>query len=191
LPKFVEQLNVLLNDLAKTGARIVLISPTPQENLGPPLPDPTAHNKEIKLYANAIQKVAAARGDAYVDLVTPLTSAFSQPTGKNRLTNNGIHLNGEGYRFVANAIARGLGDGPTANETNASSISAERMELLREAIIEKNHLYFYRYRPQNETYIYGFRKHEQGRNAAEIPEFDPLIAAYEKQMAAMLRPNEK
>ena len=29
---------------------------------------------------------------------------------------------------------------------------------------------------QNETYLFGFRKHEQGQNAKEIPMFDPLIA---------------
>ena len=43
----------------------------------------------------------------------------------------------------------------------------------------KNRLYFYRWRPQNETYLFGFRKHEQGNNAVEIPQFDPLVAAQE------------
>jgi hypothetical protein len=42
-------------------------------------------------------------------------------------------------------------------------------------ISEKNQLFFHRYRPQNETYLYLFRKHEQGNNAVEIPRFDPLI----------------
>ena len=32
------------------------------------------------------------------------------------------------------------------------------------------------------TYLFGFRKHEQGRNASEIPQFDPLIADLEKQI---------
>ena len=36
-------------------------------------------------------------------------------------------------------------------------------EQLRQTIIEKNKLYFYRWRPQNETYLFGFRKHEQGQ----------------------------
>ena len=56
----------------------------------------------------------------------------------------------------------------------------DQVEALRKAIIAKNRLYFYRWRPQNETYLFGFRKHEQGNNAREIPEFDPLVAEKER-----------
>ncbi len=59
----------------------------------------------------------------------------------------------------------------------------DRTEVLRQTINAKNQLYFYRWRPQNETYLFGFRKHEQGNNAAEIPRFDPLIESREKQIA--------
>ena len=45
----------------------------------------------------------------------------------------------------------------------------EQVELLRQAIIKKNALFFHRWRPANETYLYGFRKHEQGNNAVEPP----------------------
>ena len=58
----------------------------------------------------------------------------------------------------------------------------EAVEKLRQTILKKNELFFYRYRPQNETYLYLFRKHEQGNNAAEIPLFDPLIEAQEKKI---------
>ncbi|MBN4842125.1 hypothetical protein H4F85_28800, partial [Citrobacter braakii] len=42
-------------------------------------------------------------------------------------------------------------------------------------VVHKDELFFNRWRPQNETYLFGFRKHEQGQNAKEIPMFDPLI----------------
>src|SRR5437762_991247 len=45
LEVFTKQLNVMLDMLAKGGARLVLLSPIKHENLGPPLPDPTEHNK--------------------------------------------------------------------------------------------------------------------------------------------------
>jgi lysophospholipase L1-like esterase len=64
----------------------------------------------------------------------------------------------------------------------------EQFEKLRDAIIEKNRLYFYRWRPQNVTYLFLFRKHEQGNNAAEIPEFDPLIEAREKEIVQLSQP---
>lgn len=64
----------------------------------------------------------------------------------------------------------------------------DQVEKLRRAIIEKNRLFFHRWRPQNETYLYGFRKHEQGQNAREIPEFDPLIVQLEKKIARLRMP---
>jgi lysophospholipase L1-like esterase len=66
----------------------------------------------------------------------------------------------------------------------------EQFEALRKRINAKNVIYFNRWRPQNETYLFGFRKHEQGRNAAEIPRFDPLVAEAEKQIAKLRVPVE-
>ena len=43
-------------------------------------------------------------------------------------------------------------------------------------------------RPQNETYIFGFRKREQGHLAPEIPQFDPLVEAKEKEIAGLRAP---
>ncbi len=64
----------------------------------------------------------------------------------------------------------------------------DQVEKLRQTIIEKNRLYFHRWRPQNETYLFGFRKQEQGQNAREIPQFDPLIEEKEKQIANLRVP---
>ena len=69
-----------------------------------------------------------------------------------------------------------------------SIAETDQVEQLRQAIIEKNQLYFYRWRPQNETYLLGFRKHEQGRNAKEIAEFDPLIAKMEEEINKLKKP---
>ncbi len=54
-------------------------------------------------------------------------------------------------------------------------LGMDQSEKLRKAIIEKNRLFFHRWRPQNVTYLFGRRKHEQGNNAKEVPQFDPLI----------------
>lgn len=66
----------------------------------------------------------------------------------------------------------------------------EQVEELRTAIGVKNELFFHRYRPQNETYLFLFRKHEQGNNAVEIPRFDPLIEAKEKEIARLKVPQK-
>lgn len=68
--------------------------------------------------------------------------------------------------------------------------SQAQAQQLRRTIFEKNVLYFYRYRPQNETYLFLFRKHEQGNNAVEIPQFDPLILQQEKRIAELRKPKQ-
>src|SRR5205823_423076 len=66
--------------------------------------------------------------------------------------------------------------------------SLDQAEKLRQTIVEKNRLYFNRWRPQNETYLFGFRKAEQGKNAVEIPQFDPLVEQLEKEIARLCKP---
>ena len=73
-----------------------------------------------------------------------------------------------GYTALAKMVAGQLVGGESSRESRAE---------LHRLISEKNQLFFHRYRPQNETYLYLFRKHEQGNNSAEIPMFDPLIRA--------------
>ncbi|WP_435020197.1 SGNH/GDSL hydrolase family protein [Tundrisphaera sp. TA3] len=85
---------------------------------------------------------------------------------------------------VATADARAWASGVTL----ARGPEFDQVEALRGAIIAKNLLYFHRWRPQNETYLYGFRKHEQGQNAREIPEFDPLVSAKEAEIARLRVP---
>ncbi|WP_158265548.1 SGNH/GDSL hydrolase family protein [Blastopirellula marina] len=64
----------------------------------------------------------------------------------------------------------------------------DKTEELRQAILRKNQLFFDRFRPQNETYLYLFRKHEQGNNAVEIPQFDPLIEEQDKKIFELKQP---
>jgi putative heme-binding domain-containing protein len=61
-------------------------------------------------------------------------------------------------------------------------------EALRQAILRKNQLFFHRWRPENSTYLFLFRKYEQGQNAREIPMFDPLVEAEEKQIGDLRKP---
>ena len=64
----------------------------------------------------------------------------------------------------------------------------EQARELLDTIKRKNELFFHRWRPQNNTYLFLFRKHEQGQNAREIPQFDPLIAEAEKKIAKLRKP---
>ena len=65
---------------------------------------------------------------------------------------------------------------------------AKQYEKLRAAVVAKNQLYFYSWRPQNTTYLFGFRKHEQGQNAKEIAEFAKLVADKEREIDRLKKP---
>lgn len=170
LPRFRSGLNALLDALAPFQARMHLLAPLPLERLPPPLPDPTAANRNIGLYRDAIREIAAQRKAVFLDLLERLPGRPKEP-----LTDNGMHLTENGYRQTARAWLDPVPDDA-------------RAEALRQAIVEKNRLFFHRWRPQNETYLFGFRKHEQGQNAREIPRFDPLVAELEARIARLRRP---
>jgi putative heme-binding domain-containing protein len=156
--------------------RFILLSPIRHERFGMDAREIARHNEILEQYAKALLEIANSRNCVFVSLFEPLGRE------SRTLTDNGIHLNELGYRRAAEMIAVGLGwEGPRP-ETEAER---ERMEELRRAIVKKNELFFERWRPQNETYLFGFRKQEQGQNAKEIPLFDPLILKEEAKIAQL------
>jgi len=266
LDTFVKQYEKLLDDLAPTGAELVLFSPRPLFHLPPPLPDPTAQNELRREYGSAIQKLAERRGLRFVSLYPLLKTDLRQAQGESArlsITDDGLHLNDLGYKLVSTlfevktfgprplsakerlgtqrveidadgtlkqshgcevlnprATTEGLTfevrfehplsmlaqlkvnglrageyelkiDGKPLNWKLTETQLAEDFRTdgrigrafigtthdeLREAVIEKNEMYFHRWRPQNVTYLFLFRKHEQGNNAKEVEEFEQIVA---------------
>jgi hypothetical protein len=153
------------------GVRIVFLEPIAHESLGAPWPDPAAHNADLALYTSAVAELARARGAAHVPL-----HALTRDRAGFTLTSNGIHPTADGYRRIAELIEDHLfGDRAGDRAWRASPAT----ESLRTAIVRKNEWFFHRSRPANMAYIFGFRRHEQGRNAAEVLKFDEFVAAEE------------
>jgi lysophospholipase L1-like esterase len=171
LADFRTGLNQLLDALKPTGARVLLLGPKKHEKLGPPLPDPAKYNADLRKHNDCVAAVAKERGAAFIDL-------YDLP-GE---TENGLHLSETGERDFVHAVLPFLG-------VPSVAFDSPRQQALRTAIREKNQLFFHRYRPQNETYLFLFRKHEQGNNAVEIPQFDPLIEAKEKEIDRLAQPS--
>jgi hypothetical protein len=88
-----------------------------------------------------------------------------------------VRIDGKLLKQRGNAILS-LDDGPERTQR----------EQLRQAIVKKNALFFHRWRPANETYLYGFRKHEQGNNGVEPPMFDKLVEQAEAEIAVLKKP---
>jgi len=67
-------------------------------------------------------------------------------------------------------------------------VDAKQIEQLHATIVAKNMMFFHRHRPQNETYLFLFRKHEQGNNAAEVPKFDTIVEDYDRKIYQLSKP---
>lgn len=158
---------------------IVLVSPPPFENLGDPLPDQAMNNRNLAAIRDGIRELAKKNQARFVDLFAALGGdAFDGGVANPPLTEDGVNHGEAGHALVARELVKGLG----YPESPLSQKDDETLAALRAAIVEKDRLFFHRWRPANETYLFLFRKHEQGQNAKEIPMFDPLIAAQEKKI---------
>jgi len=172
LEHFLTGYGQLIDDLSITGASLVLISPAPLIRMPEPLPDPSAQNARLKVYSGAIQELAAERGLAFADLwkaagALSLTAAHSD---------DGIHFNSTGYQAMSTALTNAL------SGSRKTARSPDIPPQLRDVIVHKNELYFHSWRPQNITYLFLFRKHEQGQNAREVEAFRPLVEKLESQI---------
>lgn len=261
LGEFISGYEKLVALLEPFNTKLVFVSPLHQEARVSPAENIRSINAQVDLYSEAIAKLSDRLGGRFLDIRNFLES------GAGPLTDNGIHLNPEGYRLVAGRILSELGiqSSPgsvvvdaVSGRTESVSISLsdfarggggvaftlseprlilpgqpssaghtlrvvgltqgsytvsandkvigeaaaqelgvgvrflsgpefDQLESLRRAVLEKTMLYFHRWRPQNETYIFGFRKHEQGQNAVEIPMFDPLVEEAERHIAVLRR----
>jgi lysophospholipase L1-like esterase len=188
---FLQQYRKLLDDLKDTKARLVFLSPLPLEKLGASYPDPAAYNQNVETYSKAIAGLAEERGGQFVALSRP-PATVSDAEGKPQMTtDNGQHYTEWGYWTTANQLRDALAPGgkkvdlPMPSAADLKDLPAGKpgeVEAIRRLIVRKGELYFHRWRPQNVTYLFLFRKHEQGNNAVEIPQFDPLIEKLEGQI---------
>lgn len=185
LDSFLRQYAKLLDDLKPTGARLVFLGPMAISSPGKPFPDPAPYNVNAALYGEAISKLAAERGGVYVPLTRP-AATVSGPGGRPEPTSdNGQHLTSWGYWATAGQIQQALAPTPKPIELptpDQGAASSGQSEKIRELIVRKDELFFHRWRPQNVTYLFLFRKHEQGNNAVEIPQFDPLVEQLETKI---------
>jgi hypothetical protein len=146
------------------------------------LPDPSKVNSYLSLYRDVLKSAAESGHHRFVDEFFTLSDP-GRMEAAYPLTEDGIHLTKNGYHHTAAWLEHGLSL-PEAK----SKLPPAQWEKLRQTIIAKNQQYFYRWRPQNETYLFGFRKHEQGKNSAEIPLFDPVVEKLEKEIARLRKP---
>ena len=174
IPKFKSDLVRLMDAIREVSGRevrFVLLAAVVPGSLGQSRPGEfERHRAEVDAYNKAIEALSKERGAWFVD-------PFAGGLRPRAVDADEIHLGEADYRLVADEIAKSL--------TGQSPGSGAAAEVLRAAIRKKNELFFHRWRPANWTYLFGFRKQEQGRNAVEIPKFDPLIEEWEHRIAKL------
>jgi lysophospholipase L1-like esterase len=121
--RFSQGLNQLLDKIDQLGAKAVLLSPVPTMSAGS-TEDLVKRNAMLELYASAIAKTASDRGKRFIDIFNPLLE-----DNKNaKLSDNGFHLNENGYYYLASTIEKGLGLAPRSNEPVVINVSKHAVE---------------------------------------------------------------
>ncbi len=138
LDEFAKTYEQLVDAFKRQAKVVVLVTPTPFEKPPSPLvPDLSKRNADLKLYVQAIRRIAEERKLVLVDL-------FSD--AEPGLTDNGMHIKSEAQAHVAGQIAKNLGVAVAAGAD---------LQPLRQAVVEKHRLWFDYWRPANWKLLYG------------------------------------
>lgn len=151
-----------------------------------------AKNKVESTIPTKLQTVAQSTADIRFVVNEPyLPLPSPEQDGKAMAVDNGrkLTINGLKKGFytltvdddeVMTASAKQWAEGVDIRQGPAFTRSAE----LRQLIQKKNELFFFQYRPMNQTYIIGFRSYEQGRHKKDLEEQSFIITWLEGQIAA-------
>jgi azurin/glucose/arabinose dehydrogenase/lysophospholipase L1-like esterase len=158
LEKFKKELDEWLGHVlagkynGRTAPRVVLFSPLAQEALRDPnLPDPGENNANMLHYRDAMSEAARAHGIQFVDLFKISQDLYAK--SPQPLTINGIHLKESGDKALAPLLFQALFPGRPLPALEGNSA----LESLRRAILDKNEMWFSRYRTVDGYNVYGGR----------------------------------
>ncbi len=193
--RFTAAYEALLSQFAATTKRIVLVTPAPFGKSGPRTPDLTARNEDLKLYVEAIRRIAAKNGYLLVDL-SSLTA--------EGLTRDGLHLSPAGQWMAAKETARqleipGLSDLDAPDERG--KFRREALEKVRASIRVKNGLWTDYWRPSNWAFLSGDRMEQPSSRdhvdrrvrwfPVEVQQLPSLIRREEGKIETLIQAAEK
>jgi putative heme-binding domain-containing protein len=147
LANLIEKYRALRNE-AGVDARFVIFSPIAYETTGSSnLPDGVHLNANLAAFTQAARAAAEAADATFVDLYSPTFQLFA--ASSDQLTLNGIHLNADGYKALADVISQALVGKPAPAEETLTKIYA--------AVQDKNWHWHNRYRATDGNDIWGGR----------------------------------
>lgn len=184
IPAFLADLAKLMDAVESVSGqkvRFVVVGPlphTPAKSGKYPLVD--ANNAKLHAVQEALRGFAGERQAAFVDFdVSGQPAQWDINPDSPRRSEDGVTPNDWGNDFAAQNLVRRLtGRGAAVGPKQAE-------DILNAAVRFKSEQFFHRWRPANWTYLFGFRKHEQGQNAVEIPKFDPIVEQWDARIAKL------
>lgn len=187
--RFAAAYDALVAQFAATTRRLVLVSPVP---FGGKL---AGRNEDLKLYVEAIRRIAATRECLFVDLSAVSGEGF---------TRNGLHLTTEGQWVAARETARQL-EVPGLSDVDApdpaGAFRRESLEKLRGAIRAKNVLWIDSWRPANWAFLNGDRTEQPSSRdhldrrirwfPVEVQQLPAMVRREEEKIEALLQAEKK
>ena len=170
-------------------ARVVLFSALGHEDLRDPnLPPVTERNRMIALYNARSAQVAAEEGVPFVDIQSPMALIYD--SSEVPLTLNGAFLTTAGNAALAEVIM-----GSVVGSIPATSQAAADIEELRDAVRQKNLLWFNRYRATDGYNVYGGRSSLAYKNdlsnftvlQRELERLDVLCQRYDARIWSLAK----
>lgn len=181
LPEFLSAYEKLLDQIQKSGRRLVLVSPTPFEKASlAQYPDLTPHNTVLERYVAGLRALAKRRGLTFVDLFHPFLAGGG-------LTENGVHLTEKGHERAAQELTGQLGIASPAGPVPV---------VLNTAVRELERLWFDYWRPMNWAFLGGdrtmvafsqdWKPSKERLFPKEMQEFEPILEEAEANIARTL-----
>ena len=132
-----------------SAPQLVIVSPIAFEDLSKKfdLPDGKNENANLKLYADAMKEVATQNKVPFVDAYTPSKKWFESVN--TSLTIDGSQLTDAGYAKFSTLLADDIFGKSRKPETNR--------KLIRDAVLEKNWMWFKDIKIPNGVHVYGRR----------------------------------
>jgi len=191
IPEFRQAAVNLLGRLSGTNRQLIVLAPTLFEKPPGALPDLTTNNATLRLYSDELKRLSRINQWKFAD------SGAKSPS--RPLTRDGLHLNAEGHWRLAVGLSMALL--PREDRSSFPFVAATgrfsnpATEQLRQAIIDKNQLWFDYWRPQNWAFLAGDRTEQPSsrdhRNLKirwfpnELEQFLPLIEEKEREVRGL------
>ena len=163
------------------------------------LPDLTKRNADLKLYADATKELAKRRGYVVADAFDAMATGGCE----HKASEDGIRLTPAGVACAALAAFANLGEqtklapGPMPRCDADGRWADPKLEALRQAVVEKNRLWFDYWRPMNWAFLGGNRTEQPSSRdpnnlevrifPAEMEKFVPLIEQAEARVEVLAK----